>query len=223
MAKFDKVLGFFDLNNGEDYDDPRDEYENDEVEEEYEDETDSEYEGEHKNSEGFFGRIKDFVSGRNDSEDDSVYEPDDEAAVPERNTDVPRRSSGRSSERSSGRQYVTRDRNSSTGKVVALVHSGQEVNVVETVRPKSIDDSPRIIDLLKDGKPVVVSFEGIETSERQRIIDVVSGGSYAVNGKYCSVSKNIFIFAPENVEIKGDFINDSEKDDFPLMDGREEY
>ena len=42
---------------------------------------------------------------------------------------------------------------------------------------------------------------GFDPDDAQRIMDFISGCIYAINGKYHQISKYIFIFTPENVDI----------------------
>ena len=47
-------------------------------------------------------------------------------------------------------------------------------------------------------------MEGIEIYAAQRIIDFISGSCYALNGTLQAISSNIFIAAPEAIEVAGD-------------------
>ena len=44
----------------------------------------------------------------------------------------------------------------------------------------------------------------LRTGESQRIMDFISGCIYSIKGQYHQISKYIFIFTPENVDISGD-------------------
>ena len=71
-------------------------------------------------------------------------------------------------------------------------------------RPKVFNEAKDICDNLLAGKAVVVNLEGIDPTEAQRIIDFSTGTLYSVNGKYMSISKYIFIFTPDNIDLTGD-------------------
>lgn len=58
--------------------------------------------------------------------------------------------------------------------------------------------------MLLSNRPVIVNLEGFDPGDAQRIMDFISGCIYAINGKYHQISKYIFIFSPENVDISGD-------------------
>ncbi|MHC5099122.1 cell division protein SepF, partial [Peptoniphilus genitalis] len=77
-------------------------------------------------------------------------------------------------------------------------------NMVITVHePLSYDESPLIVDDLRDFKAVVLNFEQLDVDVKRQIFDFVSGALYALDGKMQKVNKDIFILAPNNVEIDG--------------------
>ena len=53
----------------------------------------------------------------------------------------------------------------------------------------------------------------MELKPAQRIMDFISGACYALNGSLQAISNNIFIVAPENIDVSGDLrdelLNDS--------------
>ncbi len=89
-------------------------------------------------------------------------------------------------------------------KVVSMNRSTMEVNVI---KPHSFEDSQEICNMLLSNRPVIVNLEGFDPDDAQRIMDFISGCIYAINGKYHQISKYIFIFSPENVDISGDSLS----------------
>ena len=69
------------------------------------------------------------------------------------------------------------------------------------IEPKSFDECPRLVDNLKSRKPVIINLEKIESDTARKIFDFLSGATYALNGNVQKVANNIFVFAPENVDI----------------------
>lgn len=86
-------------------------------------------------------------------------------------------------------------------KVVSMNRSMLGVNII---KPTTFEDSQEICNMLLAGRPVVVNLEGFDPDDAQRIMDFISGCIYAINGKYNQISKYIFIFSPENVDVSGD-------------------
>ncbi|MFA5577671.1 MAG: cell division protein SepF, partial [Tissierellaceae bacterium] len=69
--------------------------------------------------------------------------------------------------------------------------------------PLNYDEAPAIIDDLKSRKAVIVNLEQLDNVIKKQIFDFISGGIYAMEGNIQKVTKDIFIFAPNNVEIDG--------------------
>lgn len=91
-------------------------------------------------------------------------------------------------------------------KVVSMNRGGGSMSV-SIVKPSDFEDSQEICNTLLSGHPVVVNLEGFDPADAQRIMDFISGCIYSINGKYHQISKYIFIFSPENVDISGDSLS----------------
>ena len=104
----------------------------------------------------------------------------------------------------SQKRGITAD--SSNTKIVNI-HTNVQMQVVISY-PESVDDASCICDFLKDNKMVVVNLENVQREQCQRVVDFLSGVSYAINGEIQSISSRIFIVAPANVNITGQFKED---------------
>jgi len=91
----------------------------------------------------------------------------------------------------------------SNNKVVNI-HSSNQLKVVIS-QPESIDDAQDVCDHLKNKKPVIVNLEDIDKDTAQRIVDFLSGAVYAVDGNIQKVATGIFVIAPSNVDIMGNY------------------
>ena len=69
------------------------------------------------------------------------------------------------------------------------------------IEPKSFDECPKLVDSLKGRRPVIINLEKIETETAKKIFDFLSGATYALNGNVQKVANNIFMLAPESVDI----------------------
>jgi cell division inhibitor SepF len=69
------------------------------------------------------------------------------------------------------------------------------------IEPKGFDECPKLVDNLKAKKPVIINLEKVESDNARKIFDFLSGATYALNGNVQKVANNIFIFAPENVDV----------------------
>lgn len=100
-------------------------------------------------------------------------------------------------------QFIPSSQKKQQNKVVNI-HSSSQFKVV-IMQPETIDDAQDICDHLKNKKPVVVNLEDIDKEAAQRIVDFLSGSVYALDGSIQKVSAGIFVIAPNNVDIMGDF------------------
>ena len=87
---------------------------------------------------------------------------------------------------------------------VVNIHSHNQFKVV-IMQPETFDDARDICDHLKNKKPVVVNLENLNKETAQRVVDFLSGSVYGLDGDIQKVSAGIFMIAPINVDIMGDF------------------
>jgi len=90
-----------------------------------------------------------------------------------------------------------------TSQVVSI-HTNVQMQVC-IIKPECYEDAQEICDQVKARKPVVVNLEKVEYPTAQRIMDFLSGTCYSLEGTIQRVANNIFIIAPENVDVSGDF------------------
>ena len=90
-------------------------------------------------------------------------------------------------------------------------------------KPKNFGDSTDACEMLLQGRAVVVNLEGIDIMEAQRIMDFISGCIFAISGKMHQISRYIFIFSPENVDISGDYLELSRDDELGIPTLNKEF
>lgn len=86
---------------------------------------------------------------------------------------------------------------------VVSIHSQKQMRVV-VMEPSSFEEAQNIADQLKSRRPVIVNLENAEKVLAKRIIDFISGTTYALNGNMQKVGNGIFLFVPTNVDISGE-------------------
>lgn len=86
---------------------------------------------------------------------------------------------------------------------VVSIHSQKQMRVV-VMEPKSFEEAQNIADQLKTRRPVIVNLENAEKVLAKRIVDFISGTTYALNGNMQKVGNGIFLFVPNNVDISGE-------------------
>ena len=72
---------------------------------------------------------------------------------------------------------------------------------VVVIEPKSFDDAQQVANNLREKKPVVINFEKTDAVEAKRIVDFISGTTYALNGEIKKIGNNVFLCAPSNVNV----------------------
>jgi cell division inhibitor SepF len=70
------------------------------------------------------------------------------------------------------------------------------------IEPKSLDECRKLVDNLRARKPVIINLEKVETDLARKMFDFLGGATYALSGTVQRINQNIYIFAPNNVNIK---------------------
>jgi FtsZ-interacting cell division protein YlmF len=87
--------------------------------------------------------------------------------------------------------------------ITAVPNTGIRMRMV-VMEPTSFDEVQSICDHLKERRPVIVSVENVDKELSKRIIDFVSGTTYAIDGNIQRVGESIFIFTPSGVQVESD-------------------
>lgn len=143
---------------------------------------------------GLFGMFKDLV-GIEDVDDDDIQEDEIQAASAE----IERKSVETRNSFTTPRPEIKEP------KVVPMQSKPMTGNTVPfkmvVIEPKGFDECPKLVDNLKAKKPIIINLEKIESDTARKIFDFLSGATYALNGNVQKIANNIFVFAPENVDI----------------------
>ncbi len=95
-------------------------------------------------------------------------------------------------------------RQTSKKSKVVNIHTTTQLRVI-IMQPESFDEAKDIADHLKNKKPVVVNLEDVDKEVARRMVDFLSGSVYALDGNIQKITNGIFLVAPYNVDIMGDF------------------
>jgi cell division inhibitor SepF len=139
---------------------------------------------------GVFDKFKDLV-GIEEYDEDDYLEEDVRPVVSqmERQRVEPRNVEPRNN-------YSQRTRD----KVLSMQKEVDAMKMVVT-EPAGFEECPKLVDSLKARKPVIINLEKIDSDTARKIFDFLSGATYALNGTVQKVANNIFVFAPENIDI----------------------
>ena len=179
LSSLSRKLGF----TGGDEDERDEELEENELE-------DEEEEDEEEGS-GFSFRFPFGSAMRNKQQ--AVYEDEEEEPAPQ-----PRRPEPQSQSRASSRRgNVIHDARMDprAAQEPQYTHCERIVNV------RQIEESREIIKYLLRGESILLNLENIDPKDCGRVVDLLSGAAFALQGRMIKVAHLSYLLAPENVEI----------------------
>lgn len=100
--------------------------------------------------------------------------------------------------------YDNQEISSGKNNKVVKIHTTAQLKLV-IMQPKSFNEAEDIANHLKSKKPVVMNLESVDRDTARRIVDFLSGAVHALDGNIEKVSNGIFLIAPYNIGIIGDF------------------
>ena len=81
------------------------------------------------------------------------------------------------------------------------------------LEPRAMSESQQIADHLKNRDTVVVNLKRVTSEQAKRIIDFLSGTTYAIGGEMQKIGGGIFLCTPKNVSVQGKITSDKEGKD----------
>ena len=93
------------------------------------------------------------------------------------------------------------------GKQKTVAFNPAQMQVV-LVKPERYEDVTSIADHLNDRKTVVLNLESADKDLSRRIVDFLSGATYANHGNMRKVSKGTFLIVPNGVDMMGELMMD---------------
>lgn len=81
------------------------------------------------------------------------------------------------------------------------------------LEPRAMSESQQIADHLKNRDTVVVNLKRVTSDQAKRIIDFLSGTTYAIGGEMQKIGGGIFLCTPKNVSVQGKITSDKEGKD----------
>lgn len=160
---------------------------------------------------GVFDKFLDIMKLNDDDYDDDDFYDDDDYYDEEEYEEKPRHKLFRKEEQK--RRKIDdfdvaedKDFQPAESKVTPMRPSAKRTGNMEVcvVKPTSVDDSREITETLLSGRTVILNLEGMDLEIAQRIIDFISGATYAISGNLQKISNYIFLVTPTNVDISGD-------------------
>ena len=92
---------------------------------------------------------------------------------------------------------------------VVNIHTTTQLQVV-LVKPERFENASEIADHLREKRSVVLNLESANKEIARRLVDFLSGVTYAQDGKIKRIASGTYIITPYNVDIMGDLIDELE-------------
>ena len=136
----------------------------------------------------FFSRIMEKVKGYDLDDEYDDFEEFEDSAADEPEIQVP------------GDAKTGLFRRSSRVVDFAKPHSSNSQQVV-IIQPSSIEAAQEVCNHLRGGRTVICNFEKVDQKVAQRVMDFITGATYAIDGQVHKVSPMIFLTVPRNVSL----------------------
>ena len=91
------------------------------------------------------------------------------------------------------------------GRAKTTPSTSTQMQVV-LVKPERFEDVTSIADHLNDKKTVVLNLESADRDLSRRIVDFLSGATYANHGNIKKISKGTFLIVPSGVDMMGELM-----------------
>ena len=93
-----------------------------------------------------------------------------------------------------------------------VVEFGGNEQQVILFNPKTFDEAGELVSHLGQGRSVVMTLEGIPTDNARRLLDFLSGITFALNGRITPISAKTYFVTPQNVDVLGSQAEQAEND-----------
>jgi cell division inhibitor SepF len=154
---------------------------------------------------GLFDEIKKLSRPYDDDFEDFTPKATERIPVPQPAQPVQPRSSRSVAEFDDRRGSSSEDRRNK----VVNIHATTQLQVI-LVKPERFENAAEIADHLREKRTVVLNLESTNKEIARRLIDFLSGVTYAQDGKIKKVAVSTYIITPYNVDIMGDLIDELE-------------
>ncbi len=165
---------------------------------------------------GFLDSFKSWVTG----EEEEEYEYETEEEMAEQEPEPPYASSRVHSSQTNPAVRNTTTSVSSTARNDRVVNISATTKLaVVLVKAEQFNSVVDIADHLKNKMTVVLNLETTEKDVATRMLDFLSGVTFAIEGKIKRVAKDTYLITPYNVEIVGeDLISELENNGLRFTD-----
>ena len=98
---------------------------------------------------------------------------------------------------------------------VFSLHAQRQGEII-VLEPRSLEHARRGADFVKARRPVILNLQGAEPDLARRIVDFLSGATYALDGHLQRVGEEMFLFTPSNIVITAELSQPEGSALFPI-------
>ncbi len=146
----------------------------------------------------FVHKLKVFLGVQEDYEDEGNFEkmqdPIEDEVVPLR--------------RERTKKQPAEPRGQTKPSLIGISGGQGNQNKMLIVEPRSFEDVKEYVVHLKGRRSLILRLHLVNKSEAQRIVDFMSGTTFALEGNMRKLGETIFCFTPASVTIEGDLESD---------------
>ena len=157
----------------------------------------------------FFDKIKDIITDNDEDDFDDFYDNNTSSSIglepPVRDRSPRREKPQRADreERFTERPHIKKHDNDK----VVNIHTTAQLQVV-LVKPERFDEAAAIGDNLNEKRTVVLNLESTNREIARRLLDFLSGVTYANKATMRQVASDTFMITPFNVDVNGDLLSE---------------
>ncbi len=85
--------------------------------------------------------------------------------------------------------------------IIPLLRTTNGNYEIVILEPSSFDATTQAVQALQENKVVILKLDILEQKEAQRILDFVSGCTYAISGHPLQIDATVFLFTPHSIQI----------------------
>lgn len=82
-----------------------------------------------------------------------------------------------------------------------MPESARRILEIVVIEPHDLSEAPQAIQALREWKIVILKLSQLESNQVQRAADLVTGGTYAINGHTKWIDEQTILFAPRDVRV----------------------
>ncbi|MEE1009695.1 MAG: cell division protein SepF [Agathobacter sp.] len=151
--------------------------------------------------------------------DNEDYELEEEEVPPRKPSYKEKKEEHAEENENAERSHQSKEKGTRSSSKITPISKGTRKQALEmevcVIKPNAIDEELEIVDTLLNGRTVIINMEGLNVELAQRIIDFISGSTYAIHGNMQKISNYIFLATPNGVDISGDIQDIMESFDLP--------